>query len=90
MFLYLVVSPAAISAALVRKEDGVQKPTYFMSRAFRGTEKRYLPMEKLAFSLITAAHELKPYFRVHKVLVLTDKPLRRAMSSLEAVEWMAL
>ena len=61
-FLYLAVSPAAVSAALVREEDKVQKPVYYASQAFRGAEERYPPMEKLAFVLVTAARKLKPYF----------------------------
>ena len=36
LFLYLAISPAVVNAALIREEDGVQKPIYFMSRAFRG------------------------------------------------------
>ena len=47
-------------------------------------------MEKLAFVLITAARKLKPYFRAHTIVVLTDKPLRKAMSSLEVAGRMAL
>ena len=47
-------------------------------------------MEKLAFALITAARKLKPYFQAHTIVVLTDKPLRRAMSSPEATGRMAL
>ena len=47
-------------------------------------------MEKLAFALITAARKLKPYFQAHTIVVLTDKPLRRAISSPEAAGWMAL
>ena len=47
-------------------------------------------MEKLAFALVTVARKLKPYFQAHIVVVLTDKPLRRAMSNLEAAGWMAL
>ena len=47
-------------------------------------------MEKPAFALVTAAWELKPYFQAHTIVVLTDKPLRRAMSSPEAIEWMVL
>ena len=31
LFLYLAASPAAVNAALVREEDGVQKPIYFTS-----------------------------------------------------------
>ena len=47
-------------------------------------------MEKLAFVLIIVAQKLKPYFQAHTIAVLTDKPLRKAMSSLEEVGRMAL
>ena len=44
-------------------------------------------MEKLAFTLVTlvtATCKLKPYFQAHTEIVLTDKPLQKVMSSLEA------
>ena len=47
-------------------------------------------MEKLAFTLVTMARKLKPYFQAHTTVVLTDKPLKRAMSSLEAAGRMVL
>ena len=47
-------------------------------------------MEKLAFALIIAAQKLKLYFQSHTIVVLTDKPLRKAMSSPEAAGRMAL
>ena len=47
-------------------------------------------MEKLAFALVTTARKLKPYFQAHKVIVLTDKPLRRIMSNPKAVSRLAL
>ena len=47
-------------------------------------------MEKLAFALVTAVRKLKPYFQAYTIVVLTNKPLRRAMSSLEGAGWMAL
>ena len=48
---------------------------YYASRALRGAEERYPPMEKLAFALVTVAHKLNPYFQAHIVIVHTDKPL---------------
>ena len=63
---------------------------YYASRALRGAEERYPPMEKLAFALVIAARKLKPYFQAHTVNVLTDKPLRRAMSNPEAAGRLAL
>ncbi|XP_075649933.1 uncharacterized protein LOC142620455 [Castanea sativa] len=47
-------------------------------------------MEKLAFALMTAARKLKPYFQAHTINVLTDRPLRRAMSNPEMAGRMAL
>ena len=47
-------------------------------------------MEKLAFALIIAAQNLKPYFQAHTIVVLADKPLRKAMSSPEDIGRMAL
>ena len=47
-------------------------------------------MEKLAFALVTVAQKLKPYFQAHTMVILTDKPLRKAMSSPEVVGRMAL
>ena len=47
-------------------------------------------MEKLAFALVMDARKLKPYFQAHTIIVLMDQPLKRAMSSPEAVGRMAL
>ena len=76
LYLYLAVSPVAISAALIREEEKVQKPVYYASWALRGAEERFPPIEKLAFVLVTAARKLKPYFQAYTVVVLTDRPLQ--------------
>ena len=47
-------------------------------------------MEKLAFTLVTATHKLKSYFQAHTVIILTDKPLRWAISNPEAAGRLAL
>ena len=62
LFLYLAISPAAVSMALVREEDKVQKSVYYANRAFCCAKERYPPMEKLAFTLVMAARKLKSYF----------------------------
>ena len=90
LYLYIAVLQAAINAALVREEEESQRPLYFISRAFQGAEERYPRMEKLAFALVTAARKLKPYFQAYTIIVLTDQPLKRAMSSPKAAGRMAL
>ena len=41
LYLYLVVSPHAVSSALVREEGKIQKAVYYASRALRGAEGQY-------------------------------------------------
>ena len=47
-------------------------------------------MKKLAFALVIAARRLMPYFQAHTIVVVTDKPLRKAMSSPEVAGRIAL
>ena len=75
LFLYLVISQTAISSVLIRKELQVQMPVYYISQAFQGAEVRYPRIEKLVFALIVALRKLRPYFKAHKILVMTDQPL---------------
>ena len=62
LYLYLAVSPYAVSSALIKEEGKVQKPVYYTSRALRGAEGRYPLIEKLVFALITASRKLRHYF----------------------------
>uniref|UniRef100_A0A2N9FYD5 Uncharacterized protein n=1 Tax=Fagus sylvatica TaxID=28930 RepID=A0A2N9FYD5_FAGSY len=91
LYLYLAVSPTAVSSALIREEERRQLPVYYTSRALRGAEERYPPMEKLAFALVTAARKLRPYFQAHTIVLLTNHPLRKAMSKPDAagrlIQW---
>ena len=41
LYLYIVVSQAAVSTALVTEEEGTQRLVYFISRAFRGAKGKY-------------------------------------------------
>uniref|UniRef100_A0A2N9FY66 Uncharacterized protein n=1 Tax=Fagus sylvatica TaxID=28930 RepID=A0A2N9FY66_FAGSY len=89
--LYLAVSPTAVSSALIREDGGTQLPVYYTSRAFQGAEERYPAMEKLALALVIAARKLRPYFQSHKIIVLTNHPLRKAMNKPDAagrlIQW---
>jgi hypothetical protein len=91
LYLYLVVSASAVSSALIREEERIQKPVYYTSRALRRAEERYSNMEKLAFALLISSRKLRPYFQSHPIIVLTDYPLRKAMNKLDAarrlIQW---
>ena len=84
LYLYLVVTPHAVSSTLVREEGKKQKPVYYTSRALKGAEGRYPQIEKLTFALITASRKLRHYFQAHVINVMIDHPLRKAMNKLEA------
>jgi hypothetical protein len=79
LYLYLAVSPSAVSSALVREDSGVQKPVYFTSKALHGAEERYPRIEKLAFALIVLARRLRPYFQAHAIRVLTEYPMKKIL-----------
>lgn len=49
LYLYLAISPHEVSLALAREERKAQKPVYYTSKAFRGTEGQYPPKKKLSF-----------------------------------------
>ena len=91
LFLYLAVTPHAVSSALIREEGKVQKPVYYTSKALRGAEERYPLMEKLAFTLITASRKLRHYFQAHVINVMMDHLLKKAVNKLEAagrlIQW---
>ncbi|XP_059627710.1 uncharacterized protein LOC132270548 [Cornus florida] len=84
LYIYLAVSTTAVSSALIREEEGVQRPVYFVSKALRGAEERYSRMEQLAFALIVSARKLRPYFQAHTIVVLTDQPLRQVLHKPES------
>ena len=48
-------------------------------------------MEKLAFSLVTKARKLRPYFQAHVINDLIDHPLKKVMNKLKAtrrlIQW---
>jgi len=79
LYLYLAVSPLAVSSALVREDSGIQQPVYFTSKALHGAEERYPQIEKLAFALIISARRLRPYFQAHAIRVLTEYPLKKIL-----------
>jgi hypothetical protein len=83
LYLYLTVSPTTISVALIREDEGVQKPVYFVSKALHGVEERYPQIEKLAFALVMASRKLRPYFQAHTIRILTEYQLRKVMQKLD-------
>ena len=85
LFLYLAVSVTAVGAALIREENKVQLPVYYVSQAFQGAEAQYPHIEKIIFALIVASRKIRPYFQANPIIVMTDQPIKKAMNKPEAV-----
>ncbi|KAL5563279.1 hypothetical protein UlMin_033026 [Ulmus minor] len=83
LYIYLAVSEGAVSAVLVREEDGKQFSVYYVSKSLLDAETRYTQLEKLAFALVTTARKLRPYFQCHLITVFTTYPLKSILHKLE-------
>ncbi|XP_022852218.1 uncharacterized protein LOC111373864 [Olea europaea var. sylvestris] len=77
--LYLVASPRAVSAVLVKELPKAQKSIYYVSQVLKGTETRYSLAEQLVLVLIVAARKPRPYFQSHAVQVITDQPIKQIL-----------
>ena len=73
--LYLVVSKEAFSTALVKEEEKIQWPIYYVSKRLLDAETSYPKLEELALALVVVSKKLRPYFHAHLIKVLTNYPL---------------
>jgi len=83
LFVYLAVSEVAVSGALVREDNGVQKPVYFVSKSLLDAETRYPKLEKLVLALKVTAGKLRHYFLSHPITVFSEYPLGAIIKDLE-------
>lgn len=70
--MYLAVSEHAVSVVLLKDQEGTQQPIYYINKTLVDAETKYLPLEKLALTLVHATKKLPYYFQAHKVHVLTE------------------
>ena len=82
----MAVSNTAVSSALIKEEEDVQRSVYYTSQAFQGTETNYPRLEKIAFALVVASRKLRHYFQAHPIIVMTDQPIRKTMNKID-VAW---
>ena len=71
LYLYLEVSDVSVSPALF-KEDEIrkQRPVFFVRKSY------HTRLEKSTLALRVAAKMLRPYFKAHPIIVLTNLFLR--------------
>ena len=81
LFAYIAVASHAVSLVLIRVDNGVQRPVYYVSKSLHEAEVRYLPLEKAILAVVLGTRKLPHYFQAHTVIVLTQLPLKAVLKS---------
>ena len=81
LFAYIAVAPHAVSFVLIRMDNGIQRPVYYVSKSLQEVELHYLPLEKAILAVVQAIRKLSYYFQAHTIIVLMQLPLRSILRS---------
>ena len=81
LFAYIVVASYVVSLVLIRVDNGVQRPVYYLSKSLHEAEVRYLPLEKAILAVVLGTRKLPHYFQAHTVVVLTQLLLKTILRS---------
>ena len=69
--LGIAVASYAVSLVLIRVDNGIQRPVYYVSKSLHEAEVHYLPLEKTILAVVLDTRKLPHYFQAHTVVVLT-------------------
>ena len=67
LYAYIAVATNAMSLVLIREDNGLQRPVYYVSKSLHKAKIKYSPLEKAILAL------------VHTVVVLTQLPLKSVL-----------
>ena len=81
LFSYIAIAPHVVSLVLIRIDNGIQWPVYYVSKSLHEAEIRYLPLEKAILAVVHGTRKLSYYVKAHIVIVLTQLPLRVVLQS---------
>ena len=62
LFAYIAVAPYAVSLVLIRVDNDIQRPVYYVSKSLHKAEVRYLPLEKAILAIVLGTRKLPHYF----------------------------
>jgi len=68
------VSDQVVREVLVAEWENDQISTYCVSYVLARAKFNYPLIKKFAKALVMANTKLRPYFKAHKIIVLTDQP----------------
>ena len=80
LLLYLAANSYAIGA-LIAQEDGggVEQLVYYISRALKDVETRYLREERACLAIVYASQRLRHYFLAYEVWLMTKSHAIKAL-----------
>ena len=81
LFAYLAVASHAVSFVLIREDNDIQRPVYYVSKSLHEAEVRYLSLEKAILAVVHATRKLPHYFQAYTMVVLTQLPLKSILRS---------
>ena len=79
LYAYIVVAPYAVSLVIIRDDNGLQKPVYYVSKLLHEAEVKYLPLEKAVLAVVQTTRKFPYYFQAHTIVVLTQLPLKSVL-----------
>ena len=62
LFAYIVVASHAVSLVIIRMDNGVKRPVYYVSKSLHEVEICYLPLEKAILVVVQATRKFSHYF----------------------------
>ena len=81
IFAYIAVAPYAVSLVLIRVDNGIQQPVYYVNKSLHETEVCYLPLEKAILTIVLGTRKLPHCFQAHAMVILTQLPLKIILRS---------
>ena len=81
LFSCIAVASHTVSLVLIRIDNGIQQPVYYVSKSLHKAEIRYVPLEKAILAVVHGTRKLPHYFQAHTVVILTQLPLRTVLRS---------
>ena len=57
LYTYIAVAPHAVSLVLIREDNGLQRPVYYISKSLHEAEIRYSPLEKAILVVVHASRK---------------------------------
>ena len=65
LFAYLAMATHAVSFVLIRKDSGIQRPVYYVSKSLHEVKVHYLSLENVILAVVHATRKLPHYFQAH-------------------------